>query len=211
MKFSFLKMKKIGIIGGTFNPIHIAHLVMADRFSEQMTLDECYFVPAALSPFKTEQNPADFASPEHRLKMVELAIAENPVFKMDNVELKKGGVSYSIDTISYFKNSFPDSDLFLLIGTDQAIDFKKWKAWEEILKTVQLCIVHRPEILKDRTDTEITEELTVDFKKPVWIQAPLLEISATEIRAKIFKNESIRYIVPREVAEYIFKNNLYKK
>jgi nicotinate-nucleotide adenylyltransferase len=204
-------MKKIGIIGGTFNPIHIAHLVMADRFSEQMRLDKCYFVPAALSPFKTEQNPADFASPEHRLKMVKLAIEGNGAFKTDDVELKKGGISYSIDTISYFKNRFPDAEIFLLIGTDQAIDFKKWKAWVEILKTVQLCIVHRPEILKDKTDTEITEELTMAFKKPVWIHAPLLEISATEIRAKILKNESIRYIVPHEVKEYIFKNNLYKK
>ena len=184
---------------------------MAERFSEQMSLDECYFVPAALSPFKTEMDSADFASPEHRLKMVEIAIDENPVFNTDDVELKKGGISYSIDTISYFTKEFPEAELFLLIGTDQAIGFKKWKAWQEILQCVQLCIVHRPEILKEKTDKDITTELTTGLKKPEWIDAPLLQISATEIRTRIFKNESIRYIVPSKVEEYIFKNNLYRK
>ncbi|MES2766442.1 MAG: nicotinate-nucleotide adenylyltransferase [Bacteroidota bacterium] len=201
--------KRIGIIGGTFNPPHIAHLIIAERFAEQMRLDECCFVPAALSPFKTEMDPASFATPEHRLKMVELAIAKNPVFKTDDVELVKGGVSYSIDTISHFKNSFPESDLFLLIGTDQAVDFTKWKAWGEILKVVQLCIVRRPEALKGKTELEITEELTSDFKIPEWIDAPLMEISATEIRERVLHKKSIRFVVPREVEEYIFKNNLY--
>ncbi len=201
--------KRIGIIGGTFNPPHIAHLIIADRFAEQMRLDECYFVPAALSPFKIDDDRSLYASPEERLQMVRLAIAHNPAFKTDHVELVKGGVSYSIDTISYCKNKFGDADLFLLIGTDQAVDFTKWKSWEEILKTVQLCIVRRPEVLKGKTEMEITEELTSGFKKPQWIDAPLMEISATEIRERVLHKKSIRFVVPGEVEEYILKNNLY--
>ncbi len=201
--------KRIGIIGGTFNPPHIAHLIIADRFAEQMRLDECYFIPAALSPFKIDDDRSLYASAEERLQMARLAIRQNPVFNVEDVELVKGGVSYSIDTISYFKNKFPEADLFLLIGTDQAVDFKKWKSWEEILKTVQLCVVRRPKALKGNTEVEITEELKSGFKKPQWIDAPLMEISATEIRERVLHKKSIRFVVPRNVEEYIFKNNLY--
>jgi nicotinate-nucleotide adenylyltransferase len=163
-------MRRIGIVGGSFNPIHIAHLIIADRFVEQMQLDTCLFVPAYQSPFKTGQGIPD-ATPQQRLTMVERAIAQNRMFTVSDVELRRGGVSYTVDTVRHVRAEHPDAEILLLIGSDQAIEFVRWREWEELLRLAQLCIVRRPFLLTPEMEARTTETLTVDGRAPVWISA----------------------------------------
>lgn len=198
----------IGIIGGSFNPIHIAHLIIADRFVDQMGLDECVFVPALQSPFKI--NDVRLASAEDRLKMVQLATLQHPRFSVSDIEIRRGGVSYMIDTIRAFAKERPGGRISILIGSDQAVEFVRWREWEEICREAQLCIVRRPFLLTPETEERLTESLTVDDRAPVWIGAPLLEISSTDIRNRVRSNKSINYLTVIAVRDHIAANGLFK-
>mgnify|MGYP006286289623 FL=1 len=202
-------MKKIGISGGTFNPIHLGHLIIAELFAGEMKLDKCFFVPAWLSPYKTENNEAQNIAPDHRAKMVKLAIEDNERFDIDLFEIKKKGVSYTYDTILHFEKKYPDAEIFLLIGTDQAKDFQGWSNWEKIISKVRLSIACRPNIISDNEKNKINESLSLDDRSPIWLQTPLLEISSTNIRQRAKRGESIKYLVPFSVENYILKNRLY--
>lgn len=199
---------RIGIIGGSFNPIHIAHLIIADRFCDQVALDRCIFVPAAQSPFKI--NDANLASAEHRLAMVELAIAQHPRFSASDIEIKRGGVSYTIDTIRTIQAQNPEASVSLLIGSDQAIEFVRWRDWQSICREAQLCIVRRPFLLTPEMEQRISENLTVDGNAPLWITAPLLELSSTEIRQRVAAGMSINYLTVKAVRDFIFSQGLYQ-
>lgn len=198
----------IGIIGGSFNPIHIAHLIIADRFADQMALDMCYFVPVALSPFKMYD--ARLASAEDRLAMVRLATIQHPKFQVSDVEIVRGGVSYTIDTIRSFVADYPNAEISLLIGSDQAVEFVRWREWDSVCRLAQLCIVRRPFLLTPEMEERMTEMLTVDGKAPVWIGAPLLEISSTDIRNRIRAGKSINYLTVKAVRDHIDDHGLYK-
>jgi nicotinate-nucleotide adenylyltransferase len=200
---------KIGVIGGTFNPIHIAHLIIAELFSFQLKLDVCFFEPANITPFKINDTSTYFASSSQRIEMIKLAISSNPIFQLDTYEIDNGGISYTYRTIEYFKNKFPDAELFFLIGTDQALKFKEWKNWEYILENIQICLVIRTKELKNRT--QLHNSLTINKKSPLWIESPYLEISSSTIRNNIIEGKSIKYLVPQKVEEYIHLNNLYVK
>lgn len=191
-------------MGGSFNPIHKAHYRMAECFLREMNCDVCYFVPAALSPFK--KGDSCYATSEHRLAMVKLAIQDNPLFRFCDEEIKRGGISYTIDTISWFKEQFPDSSLFLLIGADQAKEFTLWKQWEAIIKAVQLCIINRKGILEKDA---ISQTLTINSKPPVWIDCPIINISSSMIRNNIRNQKSISNLVPSKVEKYIYDHKLY--
>jgi len=134
-------LEKIGIYGGTFDPIHLGHLIIAQCFVEQFSLDKCYFVPAKISPFKIEQN-LTFSDAE-RIKMIELSIKENPNFAIDTYEIENTDISYTINTIRYFRSKYPLSELFLLIGYDQAINFDKWKNSELIKNLANIVVARR--------------------------------------------------------------------
>ena len=198
---------RIGIIGGSFNPIHIAHLIIADRFCDQMSLDLCIFVPAAQSPFKV--NDATLATAEHRLAMVQRATEQHPRFAVSDIELQRGGVSYTIDTIRAIQRQHPEASISLLIGSDQAIEFVRWKNWESICREAQLCIVRRPFLLTPEMEQRMTETLTIDGAAPVWVTAPLLEISSTEIRQRVTAGRSINYLTVKAVRDYILQWGLY--
>lgn len=198
---------RIGIIGGSFNPVHIAHLIIADRFSDQVELDQCIFVPAAKSPFKVDD--ASLADADHRLAMVRLATEQHPKFTVSDVELRRGGVSYMIDTIRAIQRDHPEASISLLIGSDQAIEFVRWREWESICREAQLCIVRRPFLLTPEMESRITDTLTVSGSAPIWITAPLLEISSTEIRQRIRAGRSINYLTVKAVRDYILTWRLY--
>ncbi len=198
-------MRRIGIFGGSFNPIHIAHLIVADRFVEQLHLDHCYFVPAAYPPLKSLP-PRELAPAEHRLEMVKRAIADHPAFTVDTCELERGGTSYTIDTIAVFRSRFPEAKLFLLIGADHVLEFHLWHRWEEILQQVRLCIAPRPV----RSEEEFRQRLsTLHDAAPVMLDIPLLAISSSEIRQRLAHGLSVRYLVPEAVREYIHAQRLY--
>jgi len=198
----------IGIVGGSFNPIHIAHLIIADRFVDQMLLDACYFVPTYQSPFK--QGDTSLASAEDRLAMVKDATQQHDKFRVSDVEIQRGGVSYTIDTIRHFAEQHPGSNLSFLIGSDQAIEFVRWHQWQDILREAQVCIVRRPFLLTPEMEWRMTETLTIDGKKPVWINAPLLEISSTEIRRRVREQKSINYLTVKSVRDHIAERGLYR-
>ncbi len=201
---------RVGIVGGTFNPIHNAHLSIAEHFLDAMRLDIVFFVPASISPFKTDNYPPQEISSEHRIKMLELAIKDYKKFSIDTFETDKGDVSYTIDTVKYFREKFPYSKLFLLIGDDQVKDFHRWKNWEEILSEVQLCIARRS---KKSLNPEFIAEQNIKLKSggrhPVWLKNDLVHISSTEIRAKINTTFLKSEMLPKSVEKYILKNKLY--
>lgn len=198
-------MNKVGIFGGSFNPVQVAHLVIADRFVEELDLDICYFVPANLSPFKTNTVSELFPA-EQRIKMLQKAIKGNKRFAINTYEIDSGGISHTIDTIKHFRSLFPDDSLFMLIGSDHAANFQEWGEWESIIELVQLCIARRPYTVSDQDKDFITKNLTYDTKAPIWIEAPMLDISASEIRNRIKTGKSIKYIVPRKVEKYLIKS-----
>jgi nicotinate-nucleotide adenylyltransferase len=202
-------IENIGVIGGTFNPFHSGHLILAELFVDDLKLDKCFFVPSFISPFKFNDINYSSMIPEHRIAMINLAIKNNPAFEIDTYEIIQGGISYTYLTISYFKEKFSNSNLFFFIGTDQAINFKKWKNWKYILENAQLCIGDRTNNNQKLKDF-ITESLTVFDKKPIWIKNPYIEISSSIIRHRVIESKSIKYLVPAEVEDYILNNNLYK-
>ncbi|MFH1050733.1 MAG: nicotinate (nicotinamide) nucleotide adenylyltransferase [bacterium] len=194
--------KKLGIFGGTFNPVHNMHLNMATQFLTQMNLDLCLFIPAYVSPFKTEKSEL-MVSAEHRLNMLKIAVGIDDKFKTDTFEIDKKDISYTIDTINYLQAKYSDFELFMLIGSDQIKDFKEWKSWQEILNIVNLCVVKRP-------DTNINEiSILTDREKIIFIEMPESEISSSRIREMIFNDESISGFVPKQVEDYISKHKLY--
>jgi|LakMenEpi03Aug12_release.lakeMendotaPanAssembly.Ray.scaffolds.fasta_scaffold131516_2 nicotinate-nucleotide adenylyltransferase len=196
----------IGIMGGSFNPIHSGHIIFADAFRRQCSLDSCYLVPASISPFKlTEKNADDI----HRVHMLLLACEELQNTYVSTIELERGGISYTIDTIREFKNMFPNDKLFLLIGEDQAIQFTKWKDWQEIVANVQLCIVARN--LHDVNRVSIDDTLSVDnaYTKPIWLDIPVIDISSSLIRSHIEHGNDIHGLVPMQVEIYIHSYSLY--
>jgi nicotinate-nucleotide adenylyltransferase len=201
--------KRIGIIGGSFNPIHIAHLIIADRFVDQLNLDACYFVPAFQSPFKIGDK--GLASPEDRVAMVSLATEQHPMFHVSPLEVDRQGVSYTIDTLRSIAAENPGAVLHLLIGSDQAIEFVRWKDWQDICRIAQLCIVRRPFLLTPEQEQRMTEQLTIDGRSPMWIHAPLLEISSTDIRNRVADGKSINYQTVKAVRDYIDEKQLYRR
>lgn len=197
----------IGIIGGSFNPIHIAHLIIADRFVDQRGLDHCFFVPTHQSPFKTSD--AAVAPAADRLAMVQLATVQHAKFQVSDVEIQRGGVSYTIDTIRHFAAQYPDAEINILIGSDQAVEFVRWKDWQQIVREAQVCIVRRPFLLTPEMEERMSENLTIDDRAPVWITAPLLEISSTDIRKRVREHKSINYLTVKAVRDYIAEHGLY--
>ncbi len=196
----------IGLFGGTFNPIQLAHLIILERFIEELNLKKCIIIPNNVSPFKSDEIQVDA---KHRIKMLKLAIGNDKRFKIDNFEIKRGGISHTIDTILYLKTKYPYENLFFLIGSDHAKLFDKWHKWKDILENIQLVIALRPKTLNEQEIKLINEKLTVKNKPPIWIDAPQIEISASEIRKRASLGKSIKYLVPRKVEKYIHKHKLY--
>lgn len=201
------KWKKIGIVGGSYNPIHSAHLIIAENFKEQLNLDLVLLIPSNISPNKAAlQN--QYIDSIHRLNMVKLACRSNKYFRVDDIEIQRSGISYTIDTIKYLRGKYLNAELYLLVGEDQAEKFNQWMKWEEILKLTQLCIACRD--LDSNNKVLVNEIFEAVNYKPIWIKSPLIDISSTNIRNRLKKGETIRYQVPNSVFNYIDKNCLYK-
>jgi nicotinate-nucleotide adenylyltransferase len=190
-------MEKIAILGGSFNPIHIGHLILANTVCEEFNLDKIIFVPCYIQPLKSNK---DFASAEDRLAMIKLAIQNNPKFELSDIEIKRKGKSYTVDTLKYFKQKY--DDLYFVIGADNIKDFHRWKEPDTILKLAKLIVTNRGGI-----ERKIPKRLR--GKKIFVCKIPDIEISSTLIRNNIRSNKSIKYLVPEKVEKYIIKNKLY--
>ncbi len=207
--------ERVGIIGGTFNPVHVAHLIIADRFAEQMQLDRVLFVPAYRSPFKLADADNIESTDHHRVAMLRIALESMPHSSISTIELERQGVSYTIDTLRTLQHEYAErsvkAELFLLIGGDQAAAFTKWRSWQEILSIAQLCIARRPHTIPQDVEMAIAYSLATEERTPQWIQAPLLAISSTEIRERLQVGMSIRHLVPQGVEAYLHAHNLYRR
>jgi nicotinate-nucleotide adenylyltransferase len=187
---------KIGILGGTFNPIHIGHLILAEEAREKIGLDKIIFVPTFLPPHKDN---SDIAFAFNRLAMVRLAIKGNRYFYTSDIEIKRDGRSYTIDTLNEFKKKYPQDQLYFIIGSDLLEYLKEWKDLDEIIKLIKFIVVTRPGFPLDKIPSYI---------KTMAIRA--VDVSAFQIRKCIKENKSFRYLVPEAVYNYIIKKKLYR-
>lgn len=186
-------MRKIGIYGGTFDPIHHGHLILAREARERLDLEKIVFVPAAMSPFKN----APATSAADRLAMLEAAITGEEGLAIDQIELHRGPPSYTVDTIEAIRDREKDVQLFYLIGQDNVADLPKWHRFDELAKMVQFVVL-------DRTGgTTANHSHIVVHRK--------IDISATEIRKRVASRRSIRYLVPPAVEEIIRSRGLYQE
>lgn len=191
--------RQIGIFGGTFDPIHLGHLIVAEIILEELQLDEIWFLPARYHILKSEDR---VSNPQHRLKMVELAVEGNPHFKVRDEEIKKNKISKTFETISNFKQLYPEYIFYFLVGIDAVNTFDKWYRIEDLFKIATIVTFGRPPFRLN----EIGEKY-VEFCK--FVKVPLIEISSTQIRGRIKAGKSIRYFVPEKVEHYIYQNKLY--
>ncbi len=194
------KLKKTGLFGGTFNPIHLGHLIIAEYFREEAKLDEVIFLPASVSPFKSDKK--DILPPDERLKLIEISIKNNPKFSVSDYEIKKGGISYTYQTVEHFRKEYPDNEIYWLIGGDQIIQFHKWKNYRCILENVNLAVAIRPNTFKESDKRQIEKKLKSE-DKILWLNSPNIEISSSDIRERIRQNKSIKYLVLPECEQYI--------
>lgn len=201
-------MARIGIMGGTFNPIHYGHLLIAENAREQMKLDRVHFIPTGRSPHKQGIQILDGV---HRLQMVRLAVADQPAFFADDRELQQDEVSYSYLTVQRMKEEHPMDELFFIMGGDSLRDFKTWYHPEKICSHASIIAAIRDTSGREQLEV-YAEELKQLFSANVYlIQTPDLSVSSSELRRRVVSGHSIRYQVPDVVIDYIDRQHLYTK
>lgn len=196
---------RLGIFGGTFDPIHFGHLRMAEEARGQVGLDRVLFVPNQVSPFKTG---TPVTPGEVRVAMVRLAIADNPAFAVSDLEVTRPGPSYSVDTVRALAREYPGADLFFLTGTDAVRDLAKWHEPEALLRLARFVAVTRPGV----NAAEVAGALPQAWLPRItFMEMPGLDISATSLRARIAGGHSVRYLTPKAVEAFIAAQKLYMR
>jgi nicotinate-nucleotide adenylyltransferase len=192
-------MSKVGIFGGTFDPIHLGHLITAQSVKELRNLDKIIFIPAFISPHKSEVKAS---SPDDRLNMIKLAVDSIPFFDYSDIEIKKGGVSYTVETLTELKKKY--NELEFIIGYDNIFTFNTWKEPDEIFKLAKIIVLKRksshPPQFKDKY-----------YHQAIFVQTRGIEISATDIRERVNKRMPINFLVTPSVMEYIYNHKLYNE
>ncbi len=213
---------KIGILGGTFNPIHFGHMRSAEEIRQRFNLAKVIFIPAAMPPHKDQSNMID---PSHRLKMVDLAITGNDAFACSDIEILRTGKSYTIDTIRELKKMYQEVDFHFIMGMDAFLEINTWFKWTEIFSECDFIVMERPASPRVCGMKIIPEEVSDGFKyrrkkrefehssghRVVLTKVTALDISSRAIREMLREGKSIRYLVPLRVMEYIINHNLYVK
>lgn len=196
---------RIGLLGGTFDPVHLGHLVLADQCREQAALDEVWFVPARLPPHKGDKS---ISAPRHRLEMLKIAVSGTPPFSICEIELQRDGPSYTVDTLTQLQALHPDQEFQLIIGADMLADFPNWREPGRIAEMCRLIAVNRGRDLS--TVAAAAGQLTQDLNARIQIvEMPAIDISASDIRERVSRGKSIRFLTPRGVEMYIAAQDLY--
>jgi nicotinate-nucleotide adenylyltransferase len=195
---------RLGILGGTFNPPHIGHLVCAQEALLQLELDKVVFVPVGQAPHRgIEDDPG----PEARLELVELAIADDDRFASSRIELDREGPSYTSDTLREMRSAAPEDELFLILGGDQAATLPAWHEPEEVLSLATVAVVERVSWTRNAIGIKIAR--LKGAARVRYLDMPLMQVSSSAIRRRVAGGRPIRYLVPDAVASYIEANGLY--
>ncbi len=190
-------MQRLGLFGGSFDPVHLGHLLVAQAAREELGLTRLFFIPAAQSPFKPEAKPTP---PNERLRLLRLALAGKTWCEIDEQEVRRGGLSYSIDTVRDYARRFPQAALFYLIGTDHVAQLPKWREAEALARLAEFVVIPRP----GQTEAPFPEP----FRGRRLAGFPL-GVSSSQIRARVKAGQPIEHLVPGPVAEAIHNNRLY--
>lgn len=198
-------MKRYGIFGGSFNPPHIGHSILAENIREQLYLDKVIFIPSGKHPLKDDISISDA---EHRLNMARLAFEDDEHFEVSDMEIKiakEGKTNYTVDTLIELYNLYQKDfiKLYLIIGIDNLIDFPRWKDPNKLFLISEVIVMNRPGYLVQDVQDEFA-------RKARYLSVPMLEISSTDIRNRIKENKSVKYILKQEVENYVINNKLYK-
>ncbi|BCR03598.1 putative nicotinate-nucleotide adenylyltransferase [Desulfuromonas versatilis] len=212
---------KLGILGGTFNPIHLAHLRIAEEVREACGLERILFIPAATPPHKSTAGNVPFAQ---RLAMVQAAIADNPHFEASDLEARRGGKSYSVHTLEILRRQRPGDELHFIIGMDSFRDLASWKEYRRLFELTNLVVAARPGVHRgdprELLPVAIQDEFCYDCsaqalthrsgRSVIFLEETFLDISSTHIRTLVSRNRSVRYLVPEAVDRYIANHGLYR-
>ena len=200
-------MKKVGIMGGTFNPVHYGHLFLAESAYEQLGLDKILFIPTKNPPHKVIPGKI---TQEQRVRMLLLAIRDNPHFELSLVELEREGVTYTADTLAILTEENPDTEYYFIAGADSLMQLHTWRSPEKIFKLCTLAVAGRDDLEKEcliRRANELKEAFNARI---IFIDMPAIRISSSEIRARVAAGRSIKYYVHDDVIKDIEENRLYK-
>lgn len=190
----------IGLFGGSFNPPHVAHLIVAEIARDQFGFEEVWWIPNATPPHKS---PEDLAAVEHRLAMTKRVVAKNSSFRLCDIEVERAGVSYTVETVRALQEQYPNIEFGLLLGSDSLDHFADWHKPEEIADRVSLVVYKRPGVIEKVAAPEFANHVR-------FVSAPVMEVSGTEIRSRRRSGRSIRYLVPDSVRAYIEEHDLYR-
>jgi nicotinate-nucleotide adenylyltransferase len=201
-------MKRIGIIGGTFDPVHYGHLILAEQARAEASLDQVIFMPAKVQPFKIN---VIVAGGEHRYTMLQEAVAGNPFFSVSKKELDSPKISFTFNTLKDCRDEFgTGTEIFFIIGTDAFLNLESWYSAEDLLESFTFIVGTRPGY-KEQELKALVEKLRKQFgARIIGIHNSEVEISSTDIKKRIREGKSIKYLLPESVEEYIYKNSLYR-
>lgn len=213
---------RIGLFGGTFNPVHFGHLRVAEEIRENFGMDKIIFIPSNLPPHK---NINDIIPSHHRYNMLQKAAKTNPAFSVSKIEMERPGKSYSIETIHYFVKQFhPSPALFFILGMDAFLDIKTWKEYGKLFYLSNFIVMSRPDYPEVSLFKILPEDIRREFtyfesmnsyehkskQNIYYTKISLLDISSTKIRSNIKRGKSVKYLLPEIVENYIKENKLYK-
>lgn len=200
---------RLGVFGGSFDPVHLGHLLLAEVCREVACLDQVWFVPASVSPHKQQR---DTTTGQQRVQMLKLATSGHSSFSVCELEIERGGVSYTVETLQQLRLVHPEADLFFLMGADALVDFPTWRDPQKICEIATPIVVQRPSspppdlrLLKPFVTSERLQQI-----QGVQVEMPLIDLSSRELRERVRQNHSIRYRTPRAVEKYIQAQGLYR-
>ena len=211
---------RIGLLGGTFDPIHYGHLRLAEEVGEELSLERVYLIPAACPPHKEKGPVTPF---HHRFAMTRLGAGQSPLLEVTDMEGRREGLSYSIETLREFHRLFrPEPEIFFIVGMDAFLEIESWREYRRLFEYAHFVVIRRPGVPTERLDPFLGS-LGVGFRRDgtektyhvpgggslILLEATLMDISSTLIRGKVAKGKSIRFLVPEEVRSYIIKTGLY--
>lgn len=201
------KIKALGLMGGTFDPVHYGHLIAAENSRCEFGLERVIFIPAAYPPHKERESVLATA---HRLQMVKLAISSNPAFEISTLEQERQGPSYTIDTVEYFRRRFPDTQISFIMGMDSLLMFDTWRDYVRLAGLCRFIVVTRPGYVMDRGQSSLAHLPPQLWENLDLLEIPGLDISSSDIRRRVRLGLPIKYMLPAAVDNYIIEQGLYR-